>query len=259
MIKGGYYIKARCIQESDICSAPPHVREIWDWFLLKANHKDSAKIKRGELLCTYRDIQDGLAWFVGYRKETYKKHQCENALKWLRKAEMIATAKTTRGIIVTILNYSEYQNPKNYECHTNTGQRATMELQPKDTINKNEKNIKNVKKPLAQSFWQNSAHPEIAKKLAEKFGSRLEQLKLETVETLIKNLASDVYSGVDVCAEITKASIWEDSNPSRKKTARGLSKFLTGWMERSQNSGYNKQKQSSAADVFLAATYLKGK
>ena len=39
-IKGGYYIKARQIQDSEIAHSPPHFREIWDWLIKEANHKD---------------------------------------------------------------------------------------------------------------------------------------------------------------------------------------------------------------------------
>lgn len=145
MIKGGYYIKARCIQESEIAHAPPHAREIWDWILLQANHKDTATCKRGQCIRTYKDIQEGLSWFIGYRKMKYKKHQCENALKWLRKATMITTTKTTRGIVITVCNYDKFQDPKNYECYTKADTKATIKLQPPDTINKNDKKEKNDK------------------------------------------------------------------------------------------------------------------
>lgn len=114
-IKGGFYLKARKAQEGWIANAPPHVREIWDYLLHHANYKDHGKIKRGQLLTTYRDIMDGLAWYVGYRKMRYSKTQCDNAMRSLRKQEMITTTKTTRGTIVTILKYEKYQDPKNYE------------------------------------------------------------------------------------------------------------------------------------------------
>ena len=144
-IPGGYYIKARCIQKSKISKAPPHVREIWDILLRDANHKSYNKIKRGQLLTTYNDIIDELSWYVGYRKCKYTKAQCETAMKWLKKATMIATTKTTRGMIVTILNYNKYQDPKNYENHNETQTRTTTEPQQHDTIYKNDKNDKNDK------------------------------------------------------------------------------------------------------------------
>jgi len=120
-IPKGYYIKARKIKESEIAHAPPHVREIWDWLIQNANHKalkcGGKTIGRGQILTSYKDIREGLHWKVGWRKERYSRSQCENSLKLLRKATMIATQKSTRGIIITLLNYDYYQNPKNYECH----------------------------------------------------------------------------------------------------------------------------------------------
>lgn len=140
-IPGGFYIKARCIQQSDIATAPPHVREIWDWLIMNAAHKGSGKIKRGQLLTSYREILDGLCWYVGYRKCTYTKSQCETAMKTMTKHAMITTTKTTRGMIITVLNYDKFQNPKNYDNHTITSTKPKREPQWHDTIYKNEKNV----------------------------------------------------------------------------------------------------------------------
>lgn len=122
MIHGGYYIKARKIEDSEISFAPPHVREIWDYLLRNANHKPGKSsgriIERGQLYTTYEEIIEALSWRIGYRKETYKKSQCETAMKTLRKTAMITTARTTRGMIITICNYDYYQNPKNYDNRT---------------------------------------------------------------------------------------------------------------------------------------------
>jgi len=149
-IKGGYYMKARCIQNSEIAIMPPYVREIWDWLLKEANHTNKkingTTIQRGQLLRTFKDIQEGLQWFVGWRKMTYKKWHCENAMKLLMKADMITTVKTTRGMLITICNYSLYQDSKNYESNRRTTTRATDPKQTTDTINKNDKNDKNDKK-----------------------------------------------------------------------------------------------------------------
>lgn len=142
-IQGGYYIKARKIQDSDIATAPPHVREIWDWLIKEANHEDKGKIKRGQCVRSYRDIQDGLHWMVGWRKVTYSKNNCETAMNWLKNHSMIHTAKTTRGFVITIENYDHYQNPENYD---GTYRKHTGTIQPPATINKNEKNEEEIKK-----------------------------------------------------------------------------------------------------------------
>jgi hypothetical protein len=151
MIVGGYYIKARCIQNSDIATAPPYIREIWDWLLKEANHTDTDKIKRGQMIRTFYDIIDGLKWFVGYRKMTYNKCQCENAMRWLRNKGMITTMKTTRGLIITICNYDLYQDSKNYENNTKATTKTTRKQQGTDAINKKEKK----EEETIQADWKN--------------------------------------------------------------------------------------------------------
>lgn len=160
-IKGGYYIKARCIQNSEIALMPPYIREIWDWLLKEANHTDNKingnTIKRGQLIRTFKDIQEGLKWMIGWRKMTYTKWQCENAMKFLRERTMVTTMKTTRGMLITICNYSLYQDPKNYESNRRTNRRTTVAKQTPDTINKNVNNVKNDKNVINNiySHWNN--------------------------------------------------------------------------------------------------------
>lgn len=153
-ITGGYYIKARKIQESSIQRQPPYVREIWDWLLMNANHHDirynGFLVKRGQLFRSYQDIRDGLCWYVGYRKEMYNENQTKKAMKYLRDALMIASTKEPGGVLITILNYDKYQDPKNYEITSErTNERTNEELMKNQCIpdnNKNEKNEKNEKK-----------------------------------------------------------------------------------------------------------------
>jgi len=64
-------------------------------------------------------------------------------MKYLRKTGRIATRRTTRGMVITIVNYDYYQNPKSYENHTEshneTGTRTTREPHDKQEC-KNDKN-----------------------------------------------------------------------------------------------------------------------
>lgn len=170
-IPGGYYLKARKIQDSEIAHAPPHIREIWDWLLKEANHADAKigdkVIKRGQCVRSYKDIQEGLSWHIGWRKKTYSKDDCETAMKWLTKHTMVTTQKTTRGMLVTVINYDLYQNPHNYENHTETGRKTTRKPQTRHTINKNEKNEKNETYVASFAhFWENYP-PRNGKKLEQ--------------------------------------------------------------------------------------------
>lgn len=146
-IKGGYILKPRCIKESAIQAAPPAIREMFDWLVMECNHKekkvDSTIIKRGQCIRRYKDIQEGLHWKVGWRKMQYSKNTCETAMRWLKNNTMIHTKKTTRGILITILNYEHYQNPKNYETYHETSTRHTRNIQTPATINNNDNNVNN--------------------------------------------------------------------------------------------------------------------
>lgn len=153
-IPGGYYIMARQAKDSDIAHAPPHVREIWHYLIREANHQGKKKygevLDRGQVLKSYEDIREDLHWMVGWRKQRYSKDQCETAMKFLRKprrnGSMVTTRRTTRGLIITIINYDYYQNPKNYESHNcdhNGDHNEAYNLpQTPDTIDKNGKNGK---------------------------------------------------------------------------------------------------------------------
>ena len=185
-ISGGYYIKARKIKNSAIAHAPPHIREIWDYLLREANHsgikKYGQRLERGQILITYDEILEALHWNIGWRKERYTKHQCEIAMKFLRrggrKGSMITTMKTTRGLIITILNYNFYQDPKNYEsrneCHNESHNESHSPPQTSDTIDKNVKNgkkketnkstiVDSSSKPVSsdESLVKNCPHKEI--------------------------------------------------------------------------------------------------
>lgn len=148
LIQGGYYLKARCIQNSKIASSPPYVREIWDWLLKEANHTDGKyrhyTIKRGQLFRTYKEIREGLAWYVGYRKCMYNENHTKKAMKALREYRMIDSTKELGGVLITICNYDKYQSPKNYErTNESTIESTTKEPMKNQGIPDNNKNDKN--------------------------------------------------------------------------------------------------------------------
>ncbi len=45
---------------------------------------------------------------------------------------------------------------------------------------------------------------------------------------------TDLYPGLNVQAEIQKALAWVQANPARRKTARGMPRFLVAWLNRAQ-------------------------
>lgn len=94
----------RCFDQSEAAHFPPCTREVWFFLLRNVNHADNGKFKRGSGFFALEDIQEALAWTVGYRVERYSKPQLTKALRRLREGLMIETVKETRGVTVTILN-----------------------------------------------------------------------------------------------------------------------------------------------------------
>jgi len=99
----------RRFDQSEAARFPPCTRETWLYLLRNVNHAENGKFKRGSGFFALEDIQDALSWTVGYRVERYSKPQLTKALRRLREALMIETAKATRGLFVTIQNYDKYQ------------------------------------------------------------------------------------------------------------------------------------------------------
>lgn len=47
----------------------------------------------------------------------------------------------------------------------------------------------------------------------------------------------ELYPAVDVLQELRKMRGWLDSNKARRKTKRGISRFITGWLSKEQDRG----------------------
>lgn len=167
-IPGGYILLSRRLIESEIWDKPPMYLKVWIYILTKARHKANQKFSRGELLISIPEIQEACSHKVGFRKVKPTKDQIYNIIEWLRSVNesnyeddyendtnttMIATTKTTRGMVVKVLNYNVYQDPKNYEDNgvnnyedvTKTTTKVERKQRLPDTIHKNVKNVENDK------------------------------------------------------------------------------------------------------------------
>ena len=114
VIPGGYILQARRLLASEIMSKPPLYCKLWCYMLLTASHRPHKGLQRGQFFTTIDTMREAMCWYVGYRKVVPTRDEIRNCYEYLRRATMITTAKTTRGMLITILNYEKYQNPANY-------------------------------------------------------------------------------------------------------------------------------------------------
>lgn len=47
----------------------------------------------------------------------------------------------------------------------------------------------------------------------------------------------EAYPAVDIEQELQKMRAWLDSNPTRRKTRKGIERFINNWLAKSQDSG----------------------
>ena len=152
----GFILLYRDIDDSDIMDKPPHFRETWLWLIRNANHTgrevNGKLIRRGELKTSVNDIIQALKWYIGDREVHYQKWQIHGAIKYLRRAQMITTTKTTRGMIVKVCNYDYYQKNSTDQRQTKTPSKETPKPKSNPTVNKELNNLKKVCKSTTHTF-----------------------------------------------------------------------------------------------------------
>lgn len=148
-IPKGYILQPRIFDDSESSHLPPCTREVWFYLLRNVNHAPKGQYKRAQGFFKFSDIQEALHWWVGNSRRTYSKPQITKALRRLREETMLATAKATRGVLVTVLNYDLYQDPKSYEGNGEGRAKGEGESPDGHTKNKNDKKKKRTLPPEA--------------------------------------------------------------------------------------------------------------
>ena len=114
------------------------------------------------------------------------------------------------------------------ECHLD---------QNRTEKNREEKNIKNT--ICAERL--SASTPEPPEDIPEEPPVELIPLPGVQGEFPVSQVLADelqrAFPGVNIRAELAKARAWCVTNPTKRKTAKGVPRFLNGWMERAQNSG----------------------
>lgn len=160
-IKGGYILLSRKIDGSDTMKLPPATREVWLYILRKVNHSEYKNLKRGENIFRYKEIQDDLSWYAGYRKISYSKNDIAKSIRRLHERHMIETTKATRGVIIKVVNYDIYQDPKSYEGYKEDTAKDLRKTQGVSTKyknvykkNKNERENNSIKLLREPELWE---------------------------------------------------------------------------------------------------------
>lgn len=121
----GYILVSRKIVESEIWRKPPLYLKVWIWLLCRAQFQNYNNLERGQVFTSVKEIQEACYHYSGYRKERPTEKQIRTILNWLRNpcggvngsndgSPMVVTTGVTHGIVVTICNFNDYQDPNFY-------------------------------------------------------------------------------------------------------------------------------------------------
>ena len=149
-IKGGAFQVARKLFESDLWNEKPlSWKIIWIYILGNVNHKKKGKFQRGEGYFNFsKDARQ-----IG---KEITSDMIKSFCQYARATSMIDTTRTTRGMIIKVMNYDRYQRLHNYkydERNTTPTTSQPRENHERNTmINKNDNNDKNEKNRLSSNL-----------------------------------------------------------------------------------------------------------
>lgn len=218
IIDGGCILLSRQILKSDIWKKPPEYLKIFLYILLRVNHKDGL-FPRGSNFFNFSDE----------RLSGVTIDQIYKFLSWAKseKVQILATQKSTRGVVIKVNNYDLYQDLENYKRQDkpqDSGRTAAGQQQDNGrTINNNV-----IMKELNNVISIGKQKPKKRKK--EFVPPTLEDVKKYCLEVRKNNVDYkrfyDYYS----------VSNWKDSKG--KPIVNWKQKIIAVW-ERDQKGGNN--------------------
>lgn len=189
-----------------------NVRNLFIYCLLKANYKDTKwqgiEIKRGSFVASLSSLSEG----VGITQK-----QIRTALDKLINSGELASKKTNKYRIITVKNYSLYQD---------MGNQMADKRQTEGSQGATDKEInKKTNKPLSHT------PPELEKIFV------IGGFYIPTAD-LVELLSSE-HPTVDVEKSLKRLSLYMAANPSRRKEKTDIEPYIQWWVADDEDKGRN--------------------
>jgi len=182
----------------------PQQRSVLITILLMANHEESEwewkgkkfKVKPGEFVTSLESIRKNSGSGISTQN-------VRSALKRFEKLEFSTNKSTKMGRKVSIMNWDSYQQI------SMEGQQRGQQRGNKDPTPNNNVIMKQYKILLDDGSYY------------------------EVPMTLFNEL-DPLYPDVDTGSQLLKMSAWCIANPAKRKTKRGIKRFINAWLSRAQ-------------------------
>ena len=110
------FLIARSIFESDLWEGDIHLLKLWIYLLGKAKFKKNSP-ECGELPVSLRQLQQD-NYYISSKSITRKywsRHKIDNMLRQLEEDERIVCKRTSKGTVIKVIKYKDYQSLFNYK------------------------------------------------------------------------------------------------------------------------------------------------
>lgn len=220
----------------------------WEWYtdintkvlflhmILKANWKDGnfrgTTVPRGSFISSIKKLSD---------ETLLTEKEIRTAIKHLEMTGEVAHKGTNKYTVFTVKNYNKYQTKGEQEVEqgadewqTNGDQRATIETR------------KNIKQENNNIYSSCEDHITAAvEKIVLNDGTEW-QCPLKDYEEFKR-----LYPGVDVDSEFRKMRAWSLNNATKRKTLRGIKRFVNSWLSREQDKPKVQKTDSKPKNSFM--------
>lgn len=217
----------------------------WEWYqeintcrlfihmLLKANWKEGnfkgTTVPRGSFVSSLEKLSD---------ETCLTKREIRTAISHLKTTGELTVKTTNRYSVFTIQNYDFYQS---FDMHSDI--RKTNKGQPNDNLTtlidisnkRNEKELNNITKDDIICPEPEKSPPYTSGILLSLNDKSFYDVPLDKIA-----LWKEAYPAVDVEQELKRMIAWLDNNPAKRKTRRGIERFINNWLARTQDSGGTK-------------------
>jgi len=223
------YIRLHRKFADSACMSDDWLCRLWIYLILRANWKPGwfrgEPIGVGQFAFSYRDLASRMGVSENRLRRGFAK---------LESFGQITVKSGARFSVITICNWGTYQNDTEKSgALTDTLTEARVEARVEDDRRKKEPKQENTKLVPSPDGGETGALSEWEFPVV---GGK------EKVWTLPQALLDEyvaAYPALDIPQHLRAARAWLVTNTSRRKTARGMAKFLNGWLERNQNRGRN--------------------
>lgn len=206
-----------------------HMLLIANW---KEGHFRGTTVPRGSFVSSLEKLSE---------ETCLTKRELRTAISHLKTTGEVTVKATNKFSVFTVNNYDLYQSFDTQSDTEETKKRHYNDITTTLIDISNKRNKGNKENIICPEPEKSAPTPSgILLPLNDKSFYDVPQDKI--------TLWRETYPAVDVEQELRRMVAWLDSNPTKRKTRRGIERFINSWLARTQDSGGSKgQKEVNEA------------